>query len=85
MNHLADISTATDTFVLAVDHFGQDITKGSRQTLDDPAAVHEERESRHRGGQRVEFLVRQCGLRTHDVDGLPLPDLGRRDVFVLAE
>jgi hypothetical protein len=30
MNHLADISTATDTFVLAVDHFGQDITKGSR-------------------------------------------------------
>ena len=30
MNHLADVSAATGTFVLAVDHFGQDITRGSR-------------------------------------------------------
>jgi RecA-family ATPase len=30
MNHMARVSRATDTFVLAVDHFGRDTTKGSR-------------------------------------------------------
>jgi hypothetical protein len=30
MNHMADISAATDTFMLAVDHFGQDISSGTR-------------------------------------------------------
>jgi hypothetical protein len=29
MNHLADVSAATDTFVLAVDPFGRDATKES--------------------------------------------------------
>ena len=30
LNHLARVSKATDAFVLAVDHFGRDTTKGSR-------------------------------------------------------
>src|SRR5262249_20857350 len=30
MNHMADVSAATDTFGLAVDHFGQDVSSGTR-------------------------------------------------------
>jgi hypothetical protein len=33
MNHLNDISAATDTFVLAVDHFGKDENKGARGSV----------------------------------------------------
>ena len=33
MNHLADISKATGTFVLAVDHFGKDISAGTRGSV----------------------------------------------------
>jgi len=33
MNHLADISKATGAFVLAVDHFGKDISAGTRGSV----------------------------------------------------
>src|SRR5262249_41690104 len=33
MNHLADVSKATRTFVLAVDHFGKDISAGTRGSV----------------------------------------------------
>lgn len=39
MNHLADVSRETDTFVLAVDHFGQDVSKGSRGSTAKEAAA----------------------------------------------
>jgi hypothetical protein len=33
MNHLADVSKATNTFVLAADHFGKDISAGTRGSV----------------------------------------------------
>src|SRR5262249_30883720 len=33
MNHLADVSKATSAFVLAVDHFGKDISAGTRGSV----------------------------------------------------
>jgi AAA domain len=33
MNHLADVSKATNTFVIAVDHFGKNLTSGTRGSV----------------------------------------------------